>query len=47
MVSQSGGHQKWRHENGRQVIVVMPGGKTIPIGTLKLFARVTLKRKSP
>jgi predicted RNA binding protein YcfA (HicA-like mRNA interferase family) len=35
MVSQSGSHQKWRHENGRQVIVAMHGNKTIPIGTLK------------
>jgi predicted RNA binding protein YcfA (HicA-like mRNA interferase family) len=35
MVSQSGSHQKWRHENGRQVIVAMHGSKTIPIGTLK------------
>jgi predicted RNA binding protein YcfA (HicA-like mRNA interferase family) len=35
MVSQSGSHQKWRHENGRQVIVAMHTGKTLPIGTLK------------
>ncbi len=35
MVSQSGSHQKWRHENGRQVIVAMHARKTIPIGTLK------------
>jgi mRNA interferase HicA len=35
LVSQSGSHQKWRHENGRQVIVAMHGGKPIPIGTLK------------
>ena len=35
LVSQSGSHQKWRHENGRQVIVAMHGSKPIPIGTLK------------
>jgi predicted RNA binding protein YcfA (HicA-like mRNA interferase family) len=35
MASQSGSHQKWRHQNGRQVIVAMHGSKTIPIGTLK------------
>jgi len=35
MVSQSGSHQKWRHDNGRQVIVAMHGGKTLPVGTLK------------
>jgi predicted RNA binding protein YcfA (HicA-like mRNA interferase family) len=35
MVSQKGSHQKWRHANGRQVIVAMHGGKPIPIGTLK------------
>ncbi len=34
-VGQSGSHQKWRHENGRQVIVAMHGNKPIPIGTLK------------
>ena len=34
-VAQSGSHQKWRHENGRQVIVAMHGNKPIPIGTLK------------
>ena len=34
-VGQSGSHQKWRHENGRQVIVAMHGSKFIPIGTLK------------
>ena len=27
--------QKWRHLNGRQVIVAMHGNKQIPIGTLK------------
>ena len=34
-VGQSGSHQKWRHENGQQVIVAMHGSKPIPIGTLK------------
>jgi predicted RNA binding protein YcfA (HicA-like mRNA interferase family) len=34
-VAQSGSHQKWRHTNGRQVIVAMHGSKPIPIGTLK------------
>ena len=34
-VGQTGSHQKWRHENGRQVIVAMHGSKPIPIGTLK------------
>ena len=35
LVSQVGSHQKWRHANGRQVIVAMHGNKPIPIGTLK------------
>ena len=35
LVGQSGSHQKWRHENGRQVIVAMHGSKPIPVGTLK------------
>jgi predicted RNA binding protein YcfA (HicA-like mRNA interferase family) len=35
LVSQSGSHQKWRHPNGRQVIVAMHGSKPVPIGTLK------------
>ena len=35
LIAQSGSHQKWRHENGRQVIVAMHGSKPIPIGTLK------------
>lgn len=35
MVSQKGSHQKWRHPNGRQVIVADHGIKPIPIGTLK------------
>ena len=34
-ISQKGSHQKWRHANGRQVIVAMHGNKPIPIGTLK------------
>ena len=34
-ISQTGSHQKWRHENGRQVIVPQHGSKPIPIGTLK------------
>jgi predicted RNA binding protein YcfA (HicA-like mRNA interferase family) len=34
-VGQSGSHQKWRHENGRQVILAVHGHKPIPIGTLK------------
>jgi len=35
LVSQKGSHQKWRHPNGRQVIVAMHGSKPIPLGTLK------------
>ena len=35
LVGQSGSHQKWRHANGRQVIVAMHGSKLIPLGTLK------------
>ncbi len=35
MASQKSSHQKWRHPNGRQVIVAMHGNKPIPIGTLK------------
>ena len=34
-IRQRGSHQKWRHVNGRQVIVAMHGNKPIPIGTLK------------
>ncbi|HIL69499.1 MAG TPA: addiction module toxin, HicA family, partial [Verrucomicrobia bacterium] len=34
-VSQKGSHQKWRHPNGRQVIVADHGKKPLPIGTLK------------
>lgn len=35
LFGQAGSHQKWRHENGRQVIVPQHGTKPIPIGTLK------------
>ena len=35
MDGQAGSHQKWRHENGRQVIVALHGSKPIPIGALK------------
>jgi predicted RNA binding protein YcfA (HicA-like mRNA interferase family) len=35
VVSQKGSHQKWRHPNGRQVIVAMHGNKSIPKGTLR------------
>ena len=35
LTSQKGSHQKWRHPNGRQVIVAMHGAKPIPIGTLR------------
>jgi predicted RNA binding protein YcfA (HicA-like mRNA interferase family) len=35
LVTQKGSHQKWRHLNGRQVIVAMHGNKQIPRGTLK------------
>jgi predicted RNA binding protein YcfA (HicA-like mRNA interferase family) len=34
-IDQSGSHQKWRNEDGRQVIVPFHGSKSIPIGTLK------------
>ena len=34
-VAQAGSHQKWRHANGRQVIVAVHGSKPIPVGTLK------------
>jgi predicted RNA binding protein YcfA (HicA-like mRNA interferase family) len=34
-VGQKGSHQKWRHADGRQVIVAIHGNKAIPIGTLK------------
>ena len=35
LAGQSGSHQKWRHANGRQVIVARHGSKPIPLGTLK------------
>ena len=35
IVAQAGSHQKWRHANGRQVIVAMHGSKPIPVGTLR------------
>ena len=35
LAGQNGSHQKWRHANGRQVIVAMHGSKPIPLGTLK------------
>ncbi|CAN5509783.1 hypothetical protein BH20VER1_BH20VER1_24460 [soil metagenome] len=35
LAGQSGSHQKWRHPNGRQVIVAAHGSKPIPIGTLR------------
>ena len=35
LIAQQGSHQKWRHANGRQVIVPAHGNKPIPIGTLK------------
>lgn len=35
LAGQRGSHQKWRHANGRQVIVARHGRKPIPIGTLK------------
>ena len=34
-VGQRGSHQKWRHADGRQVIVADHGSRPIPIGTLK------------
>ena len=34
LVAQRGSHQKWRHADGRQVIVPMHGSKPIPVGTL-------------
>ena len=35
LVDQRGSHQKWRHPEGRQIIVAQHGSKPIPIGTLK------------
>jgi predicted RNA binding protein YcfA (HicA-like mRNA interferase family) len=34
-VAVKGSHEKWRHADGRQVIVPNHGRKPIPIGTLK------------
>jgi predicted RNA binding protein YcfA (HicA-like mRNA interferase family) len=34
-VGQKGSHQKWRHPDGRQVIVADHGSKPIPVSTLK------------
>ena len=34
-VGQKGSHQKWRHADGRQVIVADHRSKPIPVGTLK------------
>ena len=39
LIDQRGSHQKWRHEDGRQVIVPVHGSKPIPIGTLKNIVR--------
>jgi predicted RNA binding protein YcfA (HicA-like mRNA interferase family) len=30
LIAQRGSHQKWRHTDGRQVIVPVHGGKPIP-----------------
>ena len=38
-VDQRGSHQKWRHADGRQVIVAQHGSKPIPIGTLKSIVK--------
>lgn len=35
LVGQRGSHQKWRHADGRQVIVPCHGSHPIPIGTVK------------
>jgi predicted RNA binding protein YcfA (HicA-like mRNA interferase family) len=35
LTGQRGSHQKWRHPNGRQVIVPLHGAKPLAIGTLK------------
>ena len=34
-IGQKGSHQKWRHPDGRQVIVADHGNKSIPVGTMK------------
>jgi len=38
-IDQRGSHQKWRHPDGRQVIVAQHGSKPIPIGTLKSIVK--------
>ena len=35
LTRQKGSHQKWRHPDGRTVIVAIHGAKSIPIGTLR------------
>lgn len=35
LTGQKGSHQKWRHADGRMVIIAQHGSKSIPIGTLK------------
>jgi predicted RNA binding protein YcfA (HicA-like mRNA interferase family) len=35
LTSQKDSHRKWRHADGRQVIVAVHGNKPIPRGTLK------------
>ena len=36
LVSQKGSHRKWRNQiSGRQVIVPLHAGKTLPLGTLR------------
>ncbi|MSU65053.1 MAG: addiction module toxin, HicA family [Opitutus sp.] len=35
LAGQKGSHQKWRHADGRTVIVARHGSKSIPLGTLK------------
>jgi len=35
LIGRKGSHQKWRHPNGRQVIVAVHGNEPIPIGTPK------------
>ncbi|MGA2051760.1 MAG: type II toxin-antitoxin system HicA family toxin [Opitutales bacterium] len=39
LTSQKGSHQKWRHADGRQVIVAMHGNKPIPLGTLRSIVK--------
>jgi predicted RNA binding protein YcfA (HicA-like mRNA interferase family) len=38
-IAQKGSHQKWRHPDGRQVIVARHGGKPIPLGTLRSIVK--------